>query len=71
MAKRKGIPKNLNLIKEVLESRDLTQSWLAGQLDIEFRTINRYANNVRQPSLETLFRIAEILKVNVKDLINS
>ncbi len=70
MSKRKSNKKNLNQIKEVLESKGLTQSWLAGQLDVEFRTLNRYATNNRQPSLETLFRIAEIIGVRVKDLIN-
>lgn len=70
MSKRKSTRKNLNLIKEVLESKGLTQSWLAGQLDVEFRTLNRYATNNRQPSLETLFRIAEIIGVRVRDLIN-
>jgi putative transcriptional regulator len=70
VSKRKSNKKNLNQIKEVLESKGLTQSWLAGQLDVEFRTLNRYATNNRQPSLETLFRIAEIIGVRVKDLIN-
>jgi len=42
MAKRQK-PRKLNLIKEVLEEKGLTQSWLAGQLDIECRTLNRYS----------------------------
>jgi len=61
----------LNRIKEVLDEHGKTQAWLAGELDIEFRTVNRYINNHRQPSLEKLFDMAKILKVNVKDLINS
>lgn len=70
MAKRQK-HKKLNLIKDVLDQKGLTQSWLAGQLDVEFRTLNRYTSNMRQPSLERLFKIAEILNVDVKDLINS
>jgi len=70
VAKRKAQAK-LNLIKEKLEELGVTQSWLAGQLDMEFRSVSRYVNNHRQPSLDKLFEIARILKVNVKDLINS
>lgn len=70
MAKRNPV-KKLNLIKEVLEAKGKSQSWLAGELDIEFRTVNRYINNHRQPTLERLFEIASALKVNAKELINS
>jgi putative transcriptional regulator len=63
--------RKLNRIKQVLKTQAKTQAWLAGELDIEFRTVNRYVNNHRQPSLEILFEIAKILKVNVKELINS
>jgi DNA-binding XRE family transcriptional regulator len=61
----------LNRIKEVLVEKEKTQAWLAGELDVEFRTVNRYINNHRQPNLQLLFEIAKILKVNVKELINS
>lgn len=71
MAKRKTEPPQLNRIKEVLDIQGQTQSWLAGELEVEFRTVNRYINNHRQPSLETLFQIAKVMKVNVKELINS
>lgn len=66
-----GMAKALNKIKEVLAEKGKTQAWLAGQLDVEFRTISRYANNRRQPSLETLFEIAKVLRVNPKELINA
>jgi putative transcriptional regulator len=71
VAKRKNLTPKLNLIKEALECQGKTQAWLAGELDLEFRTVNRYVNNHRQPSLALLFEIAETLNVNVKDLINS
>jgi putative transcriptional regulator len=70
VAKTKA-PAKLNLIKERLAELGVTQSWLAGELDMEFRSVSRYVNNHRQPSLDKLFEIAKILKVNVKDLINS
>jgi putative transcriptional regulator len=59
----------LNLIKEVLQQQGKTQTWLADKLDIEFLTVNRYANNNRQPSIERLVEIAKILKVSPRDLI--
>jgi transcriptional regulator with XRE-family HTH domain len=34
-----------------------------------YNTINEYSRNVRQPSLEGLYIIAEILNVEVKDLL--
>jgi len=40
-------------------------------MDFAYETINRYPNNHRQPTIETLFEIAKALKVNPKDLINS
>ena len=35
-----------------------------------FCMVNAYVCNRRQPSLEVLFQIADILNVDVKDLIN-
>jgi hypothetical protein len=59
----------MNRIKEVLQEKGFTQVWLASQLSKCFKMVNAYACNRKQPSLETLFRIADLLDVNVKDLI--
>jgi len=59
----------MNRIKEVLEEKGISQTWLADQTDKSYTTINEYARNKRQPSLEELFKIAEILNVEVKELI--
>ena len=40
-------------------------------MEKSYNTINEYARNVRQPSLEDLYRIAEILDVDIKVLIVS
>jgi len=61
----------MNRIKEVLDERGIKQTWLAEQLGKSFNMVNAYVQNRRQPSLETLYKIAEILKVDVKDLIIS
>ncbi|WP_422857967.1 helix-turn-helix transcriptional regulator [Flagellimonas sp. S174] len=59
----------MNRIKEVLKNKGISQTWLAEQIGKSYNTINEYARNVRQPSLEDLYRIAEILKVEAKDLL--
>ncbi len=61
----------MNRIKEVLDERGIKQTWLSEQLGKSFNMVNSYVQNRRQPSLETLYKIAEILKVDVKDLIIS
>jgi putative transcriptional regulator len=68
MAKSRN--RKLNLIKETLKSQGKTQVWLAEKLDKDYVTVTRYANNVTQPSLETLFEIARLLRVSARDLIN-
>lgn len=67
MAKKKA----MNRIKEVLAEQGKTQTWLAEQLDMEFRSVTRWCNNDGQPPLETLFAVARILKVDPKELIKS
>jgi len=59
----------MNRIKEVLKEKGISQTWLAKKLDKSYNTINEYSRNVRQPSLEDLYRIAKILAVNAKDLL--
>ncbi|MEQ8625515.1 MAG: helix-turn-helix transcriptional regulator [Vicingaceae bacterium] len=59
----------MNRIKEVLEQKGIKQIWLAEQLEKSYNMVHSYAQNKRQPSLEDLYKIAEILNVEVKDLL--
>ena len=59
----------LNKIKDVLDSKGISQTWLAKQLGKSFCTVNCYARNKYQPDLETLLEISKILEVDLKDLI--
>jgi len=61
----------MNRIKEVLEQKGIKQIWLAEKLEKSYNMVNSYAQNRRQPSLEDLYKIAEILDVDVKELIVS
>lgn len=59
----------MNRIKEVLDERGIKQTWLADQLGKSYNMVNSYASNKRQPSVEVLYQIADILGINVKDLL--
>ena len=61
--------KNLNRIKVVLAEKNLQNKWLAEQLGRDQATISKWCNNVAQPPLETLMKIALILEVNLNDLV--
>jgi transcriptional regulator with XRE-family HTH domain len=61
----------MNRIKEVLEQKGIKQIWLAEKLEKSYNMVNSYAQNRRQPSLEDLYKIAEILDVDIKELIIS
>ncbi|MDH6306845.1 putative transcriptional regulator [Parabacteroides sp. PF5-5] len=61
----------LNRIKEVLDEKGIKQTWLAEKLGKSFSSINAYACNRQQPSLEMLFEIAKILQVDVIELIDN
>ena len=59
----------LNKIKDVLDSKGISQTRLAKQLGKSFSTVNCYARNKYPPDLETLLEISKILEVDLKDLI--
>ncbi len=59
----------MNRIKEVLKEKGIKQTWLAKKLDKSYNMVNSYIQNRKQPSLSTLFRISEILDVNIRELI--
>ena len=61
----------MNRIKNVLEEKGIKQKWLAEKLDKSFNTVNSYVQNRQQPRLEVLNEIAEILDVDIKDLLVS
>lgn len=59
----------MNRIKKVLEEKGIKQVWLAEQLGKSYNMVNSYAQNRRQPSIEDLYKIAELLKVDARDLL--
>lgn len=63
--------KDLNRLKVVLCEKKKTSRWLAEELDKNPTTISKWCTNTIQPDLPTLNRIAELLDVDIKDLIQS
>ena len=61
--------KQMNRIKEVLEEKGIKQKWLAEKLGKSYNMVNSYVQNRKQPRLEVLYDIAEILDVEVKELL--
>jgi len=59
----------MNRIKEVLEEKGIKQTWLAEKLGKSYNVVNGYVQNRQQPRLEVLYEIAEILNVEVKNLL--
>lgn len=60
----------INRIKVVLVEQGKTGKWLAEQLGKNETTVSRWCSNASQPSLEMLMKIAEILDVDVRNLIH-
>ncbi len=61
----------MNRIKTVIKEKGVKQTWLAEKLGKSFNIVNDYCNNRRQPSLEILFQIGNILNINPKELIDA
>lgn len=60
----------INRLKVVLAEKNKKGKWLAEQLGKNEATVSRWCSNTTQPSLEMLVKIARILNVEAKDLIN-
>lgn len=69
MVKKKGEKLYLNRIKLVMIEKRLEQKDLVELTGLSRTTISNYCANYAQPSLETLHKIALVMKVNVQRLI--
>lgn len=63
--------KDINRIKVVLVEKKRTSKWLSKQLGKDPATISKWCTNSSQPSLETLSRIAQILEIDIRELLIS
>ena len=62
---------DINRIKVVLVEKKKTSRWLAESLGKNPPTVSKWCTNTSQPDLSTLTRIAQLLDVDIKDLLNS
>ena len=63
--------KDINRLKVVLVEKKRTSKWLAEQLGKDPATISKWCTNRAQPGLETLVEIAEVLDVEVGELLRN
>ena len=59
----------LNRIKTILVERGKSNLWLAERIG-KNPTVSRWCTNDNQPSVETLFQIAQLLDVDIRELLN-
>jgi transcriptional regulator with XRE-family HTH domain len=63
--------KAINRLKVVLAEQGRTNKWLSEKLGKNTTTVSRWCTNEMQPSLESLTEIAEVLGVDVRELLIS
>ena len=61
----------INRVKEVLVIQGKSQKWLAEQMGISTTAMTAICNNKSQPHLKDLRRMAEILEVDIRELLVS
>ena len=60
---------DLNRLKVVLVEKKRTNKWLAEQLGKDQGAVSKWCTNTCQPDLKTLVKIAQLLEVDMKELI--
>jgi transcriptional regulator with XRE-family HTH domain len=61
----------INRIKVALAETRRKNKWLAEQIGKNESTVSQWCTNARQPSLENLLRVANVLEIDIRDLLYS
>lgn len=61
---------DINRLKVVLAEKKKTNKWLCEQLNVNPSTVSKWCTNSSQPDLYTFVKIANLLNVDMNDLIN-
>jgi putative transcriptional regulator len=56
---------------KILAEKEITNRWLAEQMGVTDMTVSRWKTNKVQPSMAQFVEIAQLLKVDIKDLIEA
>ena len=59
----------MNKIKVVLAEKGKSNKWLAATMEVQEVSVSRWCQNKMQPSIETLYKIAATLEVDICDLL--
>lgn len=62
--------RDINRLKLVLVEKKRTGVWLAQELGVSPVTVSKWCSNTTQPSLPTLSKIADLLEVDPRALLN-
>lgn len=60
----------INRLKVALAETRRKNKWLAEQIGKDESTISQWCTNSRQPSLETLYKVANALDIDIRELLN-
>lgn len=60
---------DVNRIKLVLVEKKRTSKWLSEQMGVNPSTVSKWCTNTSQPDIARLLRIADLLEVDIKELI--
>ena len=60
---------DINRIKLVLVEKKRTGKWLSEQLGVTPSTVSKWCTNSSQPDLGNLLKIADLLEVDIKELL--
>ena len=60
---------NVNRIKLVLVEKKRTNKWLSEQMMVTPSTVSKWYTNSSQPDLPSLLKIADLLEVDIRELI--
>jgi len=60
----------INRIGEILKEKKAGNKDLVKFLDVKKSTVSRWVNNKQQPTLGTLNKIAEFLRVDIRELLH-
>lgn len=62
---------DINRIKIVLVEKKRTSKWLSEQLGVTPSTVSKWCTNSSQPDISNLLKMAELLDVDIKELLVS
>lgn len=69
MQSKDAIMEDVNRIKLVLVEKKRTSKWLSEQMRVNPSTVSKWCTNTSQPDITSLLRIADLLEVDIKELI--